>query len=182
MAYGKLIGAKLFEAPNILNKDGKQYINPPESVYLELGYFPVQYLYLSSNYSNIWSLIVIGISFIFGIIKLKREDFYFLKNYEFYFIVICMFIVFKIIPGVDSGDEVFYIPYIIDNSKGLVNVIDPYVGLDGTIDIYHYFRGIYFIPSLLYRIQSLITNSVSNGFIVYRSTFSLLFSIYSPIF
>lgn len=43
MAYGKLIGAKMFEAPNILNKDGKQYINPPEKLYLEYGYLPLEY-------------------------------------------------------------------------------------------------------------------------------------------
>lgn len=43
MAYGKLIGAKMFEAPNILNKDGKQYINPPEGLYLEYGYLPLEY-------------------------------------------------------------------------------------------------------------------------------------------
>lgn len=43
MAYGKLLGAKMIEAPNILNKDGKQYINPPEELYLEYGYLPLEY-------------------------------------------------------------------------------------------------------------------------------------------
>lgn len=43
MAYGKLIGAKMFDAPNILNKDGKQYINPSEEMYLEFGYLPLEY-------------------------------------------------------------------------------------------------------------------------------------------
>lgn len=43
MAYGKLIGAKMFNAPNVLNKDGKQYINPPEELYLEYGYLPLEY-------------------------------------------------------------------------------------------------------------------------------------------
>lgn len=43
MSYGKLIGGKLFEAPNILNKDGKQYVNPPEWLYLEYGYLPLEY-------------------------------------------------------------------------------------------------------------------------------------------
>lgn len=43
MAYGKLIGAKMFEAPNILNKNGKQYINPTEELYLEYGYLPLEY-------------------------------------------------------------------------------------------------------------------------------------------
>lgn len=43
MAYGKLIGAKMIEAPNVLNKDGKQYINPPEELYLEYGYLPLEY-------------------------------------------------------------------------------------------------------------------------------------------
>lgn len=43
MTYGKLIGAKMFEAPNVLNKDGKQYINPPEELYLEYGYLPLEY-------------------------------------------------------------------------------------------------------------------------------------------
>ena len=43
MAYGKLIGAKMFDAPNILNKDGKQYINPPEEMYLEFGFLPLEY-------------------------------------------------------------------------------------------------------------------------------------------
>lgn len=43
MAYGKLIGGKLIEAPNVLNKNGKQYINPPEGLYLEYGYLPLEY-------------------------------------------------------------------------------------------------------------------------------------------
>lgn len=43
MAYGKLIGAKMYTAPNILNKDGKQYINPVDEMYLEFGYLPLEY-------------------------------------------------------------------------------------------------------------------------------------------
>lgn len=43
MSYGKLIGGKLFDAPNVLNKDGKQYINPPEWLYLECGFLPLEY-------------------------------------------------------------------------------------------------------------------------------------------
>lgn len=43
MAYGKLLNGKLVEAPNVLNKDGKQYINPPEELYLEYGYLPLEY-------------------------------------------------------------------------------------------------------------------------------------------
>lgn len=43
MTYGKLIGGKMVEAPNILNKDGKQYINPPEWLYLDYGYLPLEY-------------------------------------------------------------------------------------------------------------------------------------------
>lgn len=43
MAYGKLSGGKMIEAPNVLVKDGKQYINPPEELYLEYGYLPLEY-------------------------------------------------------------------------------------------------------------------------------------------
>lgn len=43
MDFGKLISGKLYAAPNILNKDGKQYINPPEELYREYGYFPIEY-------------------------------------------------------------------------------------------------------------------------------------------
>lgn len=43
MAYGKLIGAEMHKAPNVLNKDGKQYINPPHELYLEYGYLPLEY-------------------------------------------------------------------------------------------------------------------------------------------
>lgn len=43
MAYGKIIGGKMVEAPNVLNKDGKQYINPPEELYLEYNYLPLEY-------------------------------------------------------------------------------------------------------------------------------------------
>lgn len=43
MIFGKVINGELHIAPNILNKDGKQYINPPEELYLELGYLPVEY-------------------------------------------------------------------------------------------------------------------------------------------
>lgn len=46
MAYGKLIGAKMIEAPNVLNKNGKQYINPPEELYLEYGYLPLEYTHI----------------------------------------------------------------------------------------------------------------------------------------
>lgn len=41
--YGKLIGGKLYRAPLILNKDGKQYINPPDGMYLEFGFLPMEY-------------------------------------------------------------------------------------------------------------------------------------------
>lgn len=43
MAYGKLVNGQLIEAPKVLNKNGKQYINPPEELYLEYGYFPMEY-------------------------------------------------------------------------------------------------------------------------------------------
>lgn len=43
MAYGKLIGAKMFDAPNVLNKDGKQYINPSDEMYREFGFLPLEY-------------------------------------------------------------------------------------------------------------------------------------------
>lgn len=43
MAFGKLIGDKLYIAPNILNSEGKQYINPPEDLYLQCGYLPLEY-------------------------------------------------------------------------------------------------------------------------------------------
>lgn len=43
MSYGKLINGQLVEAPKILNKNGKQYINPPEELYLEYGYLPMVY-------------------------------------------------------------------------------------------------------------------------------------------
>lgn len=43
MDFGKLISGKLYAAPNILNKNGKQYINPPEELYREYGYFPIEY-------------------------------------------------------------------------------------------------------------------------------------------
>lgn len=43
MSYGKLIGGELSQAPNVLIKDGKQYINPSEIMYLQYGYLPMEY-------------------------------------------------------------------------------------------------------------------------------------------
>lgn len=43
MKYGKLIDGDLYIAPNILIKDNKQHINPPKELYLELGYFPLEF-------------------------------------------------------------------------------------------------------------------------------------------
>lgn len=43
MVYGKIVGGKMYQAPNVLNKDGKQYINPTEELYLEYGYLPLEY-------------------------------------------------------------------------------------------------------------------------------------------
>lgn len=47
--FGKIIGGKLYYAPTILNKDGKQYINPPVDLILEYGYKPLEYTMVPDN-------------------------------------------------------------------------------------------------------------------------------------
>lgn len=63
MTFGKLINNKMVEAPNILNKDGKQYINPPDELYLEYGYLPLEYTTIPDimeGYHLVHSWVVMG--------------------------------------------------------------------------------------------------------------------------
>lgn len=47
--YIKIIGGEVYDAPSIIIKDGKQYINPPKELYIEMGYEPIEYDKESEN-------------------------------------------------------------------------------------------------------------------------------------
>lgn len=150
---------------------------------LQLFYYPLQYIKASSGAVNIITLILFLIAFIYGIFQLKKEDFKFLKSYEFWFLLLVVFIVIKIIPVNEAGDDSFYMSLFKDNSNiDSINTINPRTGLIGQIDSVYLYQGFYLLMSFLYRIQSLLFNgNIDNIFISYRATMSLFAVIMSSI-
>ena len=59
---------------------------------LQLGYYPMQFFQVSSTIVHIYTAIISVPLFIYGIIKIKKEDFNFLKHYEFYILIILIFL------------------------------------------------------------------------------------------
>ena len=141
----------------------------------QLVYYPMQYLKVSSNIVNMATAILLLMAFIYGLIKMKKEDFNFLKSYEFWIILLIVFVVIKIIPGVEAGDDSFYMSLFKDNANiDKINSINPRTGLVGSIDNVYLYQGFYLLMSFFYKIQAhFFSGDISNIFISYRTTMSL---------
>ena len=114
---------------------------------------------------------------------MKKDDFKFLKSYEFWIILLVVFLVIKILPGSDAGDDSFYMSLFRDNASiKSINTIDPRTGLIGEIDSVYLYQGFYLLMSFLYRIQSLLfSGNINNIFISYRTTMTIFAVILSSI-
>lgn len=143
---------------------------------LQIIYYPLQYFKVGSIYFHIITLVITLIFFILGCIKIKKEDFNFIKKYEFWILLLLVFVIIKIIPGMEAGDDSFYMSLFIDNADiNKINTIDPRVGLLGKIDSVYLYQGYYSLMSFLYKVQNIIfPNSIDNIFVSFRSTMSLL--------
>ncbi len=149
----------------------------------QLVYYPLQYFKVSSTVMNIVTFLMLSFAFVYGLFKMKKEDFKFLKSYEFWIILIAVFLITKIIPGVDAGDDSFYMSLFKDNANiGSINKIDPRVGSVGIIDPVYLYQGFYVLMSFLYFVQDLLfKGDISNIFISFRTTMSLFAVIFSSI-
>ena len=93
-------------------------------------------------------LLLLLMAFIYGLIKMKKEDFNFLKSYEFWIILLIVFVVIKIIPGVEAGDDSFYMSLFKDNANiDKINSINPRTGVVGSIDNVYLYQGFYLLMS-----------------------------------
>ena len=149
----------------------------------QIIYYPLQYFQVSSLVVNIVTLLFLFVTFILGILNIKKEDFSFLKSYEFWIFLIIVFVIIKIIPGQEAGDDHFYMGLFMDNADtDKINSIDPRTGFLGSINDYYLYQGYYLLMSFLYKIQkSIIGINVDNIFVVYRTTMSLLAVIFTSI-
>lgn len=180
----------------ISNGLGKRLLNVESSLYplravigfgallaiLQLGYYPLQLFRLSSVFVHLWTLIVILPSFIDGCIHVKKEDFFFLKHWEFYVLIILIFGVIKILPINEAGDDWFYMPFIMENANtSHINTIDPKTGWDWNVDGLYRYQGYYTFLSSIYRVQNTLFPSIDAIFLSFRVTMSLLFTILATI-
>lgn len=149
---------------------------------LQIIYYPIQWYQLSSGIVFISTGIVILLGLYIGIKNLKREDFFFLRHWEFYLLFILVFWIIKIIPATEAGDDWFYMPMIMDNANiAHINSIQPRSGWNWNIAELWSYQGYYLLVTFLYQLQSFISTGFENIFIVFRSTFSLLMIVYSSI-
>lgn len=149
---------------------------------LQIGYYPIQFFKLSSKVFIYYTSFVLIPSFLIGLIHLKKEDFDFLNNPFFYFLLIMVFFVIKIVPSIDAGDDWFYMALFKDNSMiEKINTIDPRTGQVGKIDSVYLFQGFFLLQSYFYNIQNSLFNSATDILVVSRSLFSLLFVLFSSI-
>lgn len=148
---------------------------------LQIIYYPLQYFKVGSVYFHIVTGIITIIFFILGSIHIKKEDFSIFKKYEFWIILVLVFVIIKIIPGMEAGDDSFYMALFMDNADiSKINSIDPRTGLLGNIDSVYLYQGYYNLMSFIYKMQSLIFKSnINNIFVSFRSTMSLLSVIFS---
>ena len=147
---------------------------------LQTIYFPIEYKFMSFNVGFILTLIIIITSFIIGLFKISLSDFNFLKSYEFYVIFILIFLILKILPANEAGDDIFYMALIKDNAYlQNINSINPRTGEIGKISNIYWYQGYYLLVSFLYKIQNIISYNINNILLVFRSTFSLFFAIFS---
>ncbi len=138
---------------------------------LQLGYYPMQYLQVSSNIVHIYTAIITVMFFIYGAAKIRLKDFKFLKRYEFYILLILIFAVIKILPANEAGDDSFYMPLIMENSKTEhINSVNPRTGWEWNVDEVYKYQGYYLFNSSLYGLQDVIFNSVDDIFVSFRTT------------
>lgn len=150
---------------------------------LQLGYYFSQYYRVSSDFVHITSLIVIVPLLVLGFLKIKREDFSFLKQKEFYILFIIIFVLIKIIPDINAGDDWFYFPFIRDNSNIFkLYLLNPRTGIDTGIDNIYRYQGYYLFLGSLYRVHDLLFKDINAVFIVFRTTMSLVFVCLTSIF
>lgn len=142
---------------------------------LQLGYYPMQYLQASSNIVHIYTAIITTVFFILTITKIRKEDFSFLKRYEFYVLIILIFAVIKVLPANEAGDDSFYMPLIMENAKTEnINSINPRSGWNWNVDEMYKYQGYYLFQSSLYGLQSNIFNSIDDIFVTFRTTMTFL--------
>ena len=146
---------------------------------LQIGYYPIQYFNLSSKVHLIWTSIILLITLILGIKSVKKEDFNFLKSYEFYVFLILIFVVIKILPATEAGDDAFYMPFIMDNAYlNEINTVNPRTGNISSIDNVYWYQGYYLLHSLFYRIQHIIFNRSTDIIISFKTTMTFLSAIF----
>ncbi len=149
---------------------------------LQLGYYPLQLLRVSSTWVHLWTLIVMVPSLIDGCIHVRKDDFFFLKHWEFYALLLLIFGVIKILPANEAGDDWFYMPLIMENaSTSHINTIDPKTGWDWNVDGLYRYQGYYTFLSSIYRVQNTLFPSTDAIFLSFRVTMSLLFTIFASI-
>lgn len=142
---------------------------------LQLGYYPMQYLQVSSTVVHIYTAIITIGALIYGCTKLKIKDFSFLKRYEFYILIILIFVVIKVLPANEAGDDSFYMPLIMENAKTeQINSVNPRTGWDWNVDEIYKYQGYYLFNSSMYGLQSIICNSTDNIFITFRTTMTFV--------
>lgn len=149
---------------------------------LQIGYYPIQFFQWTSISYQIYTLIILVLCFVIGIRKLKKEDFFFLKHWEFYVLLILIFGVIKILPTNEAGDDWFYMPLIKSNANiKVINSIQPKSGWSWNVDMLYAYQGYYLFMSFIYKIVNFFISSVDAVFISFRSSMSLLFIIFSSI-
>lgn len=146
---------------------------------LQVGFYPIAYFHLSSFVNNIWVGIVSLVGSIFALIKIKKLNLLFLKDYRFYLFLILFFVILKIIPSSDAGDDWFYVPLIKDNAfLNKINTINPRTGWPSDVVLIYAYQGYYLLNSALCAVQSLLFNSVDAPFITFIGGMTFLFAIY----
>lgn len=178
------------------NGAGKLFLKPADKLYklravfgfavilfiLQLGYYPMQVFQVSSVITNSWTLLILLIFMIRGLYTFRKEDLSFLKCWEFYFLIVLIFGIIKIIPGSEAGDDWFYMPWIMDNADiSKINSIQPKSGWDWNINELYKYQGYYLLQSFLYYIQNALLPSIHAVFISFRVTMSLLFIIFTTM-
>ena len=150
---------------------------------LQLGYYLFQYYRLSSDYIHIVSLVITVPLLVLGILEIRKEDFSFLKKKEFYILFTIIFVLIKIIPDINAGDDWFYFPFIRDNSNiSKLYLLNPRTGIDTGIDNIYRYQGYYLFLGSLYQLHDLLFNDINSVFIVFRTTMSLTFVCLTSIF
>lgn len=149
---------------------------------LQIGYYPIQFFQWSSSVYQIYTIIILIPCFVIGILKLKKNDIFFLKHWEFYILLILIFGVIKVLPVNEAGDDWFYMPLIKSNANiDTINSIQPKSGWSWDVDMLYAYQGYYLFMSFIYKITNCFISSVDAVFLSFRSSMSLLFTIFSAI-